>query len=103
PRLTDPKPPPRKRRDAAATARRRVRAVASRDPRIRPSGRIEPELLANRAVEDPGRHVPPQPREKTGALAGWISQPRLLRRRCLEHDGGDHRRIVPCAHAGANE
>src|SRR5690242_10520492 len=96
-------PRSRNSRDAAATARRRVRAASSRDRRIRGSGGIEPELLADRAVEDARRNVPPQPREKTGALAGGISQPRLLRRGGLEHDGGDRGRIVACAYAGAND
>src|SRR5947209_3441104 len=96
-------PRSRKSRDAAATARRRVRAASSRDRRIRTSGEIEPELLSNRAVEDARRNVPSQPREKTGALAGGISQARPFRRGCLDHDGGDRGWIVASAHAGAND
>src|SRR5438874_2095103 len=102
PTLTGSMPRSRKSCAAASTALRRVRAVSSRDRRMRGSLDVEPELLAERAVENARRHEPAQPREQAGAPARRIAQARLACRGGSDHRLRDQRWIVAGVRALAN-
>src|SRR5690348_16572526 len=102
PTLTGSMPRSRKSCAAAFTAPRRVRAVSSRDRRMRSSLDVEPVLLAERPVEHARRHEPAQPREQAGAPAHRIAQARLASRRRFDHRLGDEGWIVAGVRAVAN-
>src|SRR5438128_11576802 len=101
PTLTSSMPRSRKSPDAARTAFRRVRAASSRERRTVPSRRVEPELLAERAVEDARRQVSAQPRQQARALARGVAQAWLFRGGRLEHHLRHDLRILAAVDVGA--
>src|SRR5256885_2821649 len=94
-------PRSRKSREAACTAAVRVRAVSSRDRRTLCSRLLEPEVFAERAVEDARRQISAQAHEQASAPPGRVTEARLFGGRGFQHRLGNDLRFVASAPRGA--
>src|SRR5439155_18949841 len=95
-------PRSRKSREAACTAAVRVRAVSSRDRRMLCSRVVEPELFAERTIENACWQIPAQPPQEACAAARRVTQARLFGSRGFQHRLRHHLRFVASAQRGAH-